>query len=254
MRVMRYAAPAVLSLTLLAACSSDKATSSGTTLSLAEKTKLATQFSAMGTKLATAGNADAAVAMNLGAAAIILGGTVTDVTLNTAAAAASLQRQGFKVVTGQGTELAVTAQAYRAVALQLRYEAPGDTSLISALLLFKDSTDFVLGFGVGEGTGTIGSTASAFFWTPPSAYWEGTAGTATLTKSSTGGNCQNFTFPPQQGYTITCKTANFSGAMNVTNATVSGSFTGNTATGTRTASLSSQGVGGVYIVESFSGK
>jgi hypothetical protein len=230
-----------------AACGSDKSTGSKntTTLSLTERAKLSQNFLTLASKVS---DPTVAAALGFAGAVVLTGGNVTQVTVSTALASGTL---GSAQPLSRPLLAEATPTGYYAIAVQIHNLQPanifGDTGIVSAILLFKDSTDYILTFGAGEGTGTIPDNAAALFWTPPGAYWDGTAGTGTLNRGSVGGACQNFTPPAIQGATITCQTAGFTGAVNITSAEPDADFNNNTAAGSRTASLSSGALAG-YVV------
>ena len=246
MHLKRYLYAALIPLTL-AACGGgdDDPTGPG---SNAERQAAAASLTALADELAGS-NPDAAVGATYGAVALDLGAPITGVTINIGGGTASVVGDAIAYT---AANLALTTGTWSSTAMRIvlqNYPTAEDPDLtFTAVVAWRGTSDLIA--VITEGTassfslGTTGETGSGFgiLFSEPSASWMATAGSASFSGGSATGNCPNF--PVITGFT--CQIANYTGSFSITNATPT-AFTGNTATGNKSASLGSTSLGGILL-------
>lgn len=238
MRISRLIAPVILALTMTA-CSKDDPTGPS-------EADLAKQAGAhLQTISGKLSDPQAKAAARAAGFALINGAPFTEVTLTTTAGPASAPALAINgrpsAAIGNATE------TWAATTMQVVVtNSASSNGTYNVMVLWKEDTDLIfVGVPSSSETATIGTVAGGAFgglFTAPSASWAATAGSATLDNSSVGSTCANF--PQLTG--VTCKDAAFTGSFGITNATPA-PFEGNTATGTRTATLASRDFTGIQV-------
>ena len=239
MRISRLIAPTILALTIVA-CGKDDPTGP-TDRELAEAA--GANLQTISTKLS---DPQAKAAAKAAGFALLNGAPFTEVTVTTTAGPASAPALAINGRPSASIGNATETWAATTMQVVVTNSAAASNGTYNVMVLWKDDTDLIfVGVPDASETATIGTTAGGAFgglFTSPSSSWQATAGTASVDNSSVGATCTNFVTASG----MTCKEAAFTGSFSITNATPY-SFEGNTATGTRTASLANRTFTGIQV-------
>ena len=240
MRISRLLAPAMLALTL-AACSKDKDPTGLTPEQ--QRLEAAAKLQDLSVNVS---DPEAQKAVKQAGVMLQLGAPVTEVSLTTTASAAL--RGDAAVNARVSADIGNATEVWSATALQVVLTNSATANgTYNVFVMWKGAEDLVfVGAPDDQTSATISTTGTAGFgglFTAPNASWRATGGTVSITDNSVSTTCAVTTSITG----LTCKDASFTGGFNITSSapfTVSGT---NTATGSRTAALTSRSVSGIQV-------
>ena len=241
MRFNRLIAPAVLALSLVACSKEDDPTGPS---DVEERIEAAENLDALSAKIT---DPTAKAAVEAAGVALDFGAPITTVSLTTGTASVS---RNAVINARVAADIGGGAEDWSATGLQIVVQNSATSAAngtYNVLVMWKGVTDLVF-VGMPSATSAADITTSAGgafggLFTNPNAAWQATAGSASISATASENACAGFANITG----ITCTQASFTGGFNISASTP---FTGggtNTATGSKTATLTSRTLPGFKV-------
>jgi hypothetical protein len=240
----RLATP--IAVVVLAGCRADSAGGpAGAGIPLQERLELATKFGELSDKFERAGAFTASYVLDLARDAILFGGNASSFTVLSSGAATLRSAAGEPA-------LETTSGSYRGFGLHIAFSdgAPGD--VYDSIIGWKgaeEPTEFVFAAGHGAPAGTIGDgIVEAGIFVSPNASWTATSGSASLVNRGAGADCDiPAAVLAELHFAVRCTVATFDAAFTI-DASQPSAYEGNSASGSRSASMSANGLAGLSLL------